>query len=65
MNTETEVMIDLLTRLFREREGMPVESTEYARLTQDILWLENALIARGVDTVEILWNLAGEWNWSS
>lgn len=65
MNTETEVMIDLFTRLFREREGMPVESTEYARLTQDILWLENALIARGVDTVAILWDLAGEWKWSS
>lgn len=59
MNTRTEVMIDLLTRLFREREGMPVQSTEYARLTQDILWLENTLIARGVDTAEILWSLAG------
>lgn len=58
-------MIDLLTRLFREREGMPVQSTEYARLTQDILWLENALIERGVDTVAILWDLAGEWKWSS
>ena len=50
--------IDLFTRLFREREGMSVQSAEYARLTQDILRLENALIARGVDTSEILWNLA-------
>lgn len=58
MDTETQVMIDLLARRFREREGMPVESTEYARLTQDIVRLENALIARGVDTSEILWNLA-------
>lgn len=58
MDTETQVMIDLLARRFREREGMPVESTEYARLTQDIVRLENALVARGVDTSEILWNLA-------
>ena len=57
MKTETEVMVDLLARRFREREGMPVQSTEYARLTQDILRLENALIAQGVNTVEILWNL--------
>ena len=57
MKTETEVMVDLLARRFREREGMPVQSAEYARLTQDILRLENALIAQGVNTVEILWNL--------
>ena len=58
METETEVMVDLLCRLFREREGMSVQFAEYARLTQDIVRLENALIARGVDTSEILWNLA-------
>lgn len=58
MDTETQVMIDLLARRFREREGMSVQSTEYARLTQDIVRLENALVARGVDTSEILWNLA-------
>ena len=58
MDTETQVMVDLLTSRFREREGMPVESTEYARLTQDIVRLENALVARGVDTSAILWNLA-------
>ena len=49
--------IDQLTRLFRERAEMSVQSAEYARLTQDILRLENALIAQGVNTVEILWNL--------
>lgn len=59
MNTETENMVAMLVRLFNEREGVSDESKEYATLTQDILWLENALIARGVDTAEILWNLAG------
>lgn len=58
MDTATEIMVDLLSRLFREREGISVQSAEYARLTQDILRLENALIALGVDTSEILWNLA-------
>lgn len=54
MNTETEVMINLLIRLFNERETVWERSKEYAMLTMDILWIENALISRGVDTAAIL-----------
>ena len=57
-NTETGYMINLLVRLFNERENESVMSITYSKLTQDILWLENALIARGVDTAAILLPLA-------
>jgi len=57
-NTETGHMINLLVRLFNERENESVMSMTYSKLTQDILWLENALIARGVDTAAILLPLA-------
>ena len=57
-NTDTNYMINVLIRLFNEREKESVMSMDYAKLTQDILWLENALIARGVDTVAILLPLA-------
>ena len=35
-------------------------SKEYAVITQDILFLENILIARGIDTAKILWDIVDE-----
>lgn len=58
MNTETNNMINLLCRLFGERERVSESSKEYATLTCDILWLENALMTRGVDTSGLLLSLA-------
>ena len=60
MNTETENMVAFLIRIFKERETMSEMSKEYAVITQDILFLENILIARGIDTAKILWDIVDE-----